>query len=200
MTSNAAAPSAAARSLAARSLAKEKRPWPTAPYYNENDSQFKVRGRYSENVINDLHAVVAARLRSVGQRYTTGRALLIDALAEAERPFTAAELVAAEPRLSQSTTYRNLSVLEQAAVVRTVTGTDEYTRFELDEDLTGRHHHHLVCLSCGTVEDFDAPRRVEQGLADAIARLSSGTGFRPEGHRLDVLGTCAACAGRRRAG
>jgi Fe2+ or Zn2+ uptake regulation protein len=148
-----------------------------------------------ESVINDLHAVVATRLRSVGQRYTTGRALLVTALAGALRPLTAAELVAAEPRLSQSTTYRNLSLLEQAAVVRTVTGTDEYTRFELDEDLTGRHHHHLVCLSCGTVEDFDPPRRVEQGLADAIARLSDGTGFQPEGHRLDVLGTCAACAG-----
>ena len=151
--------------------------------------------RYDEAVINDLHGAVAARLKGVGQRYTTGREVLIRALAEAPRPLTAAELVAAEPRLSQSTTYRNLALLEQAGVVRTVTGTDEYTRFELAEELTGRHHHHLVCLSCGTLEDFDAPRRVEQGLADAIARLSSGTGFRAEGHRLDVLGTCAACAG-----
>jgi Fe2+ or Zn2+ uptake regulation protein len=146
-------------------------------------------------VIKDLHALVAARLRGVGQRYTTGRSVLIDALADALRPLTAAELVAAEPRLSQSTTYRNLALLEQAGVVHTVTGTDEYTRFELAEEFTGRHHHHLICVSCGTVEDFDAPRRVEQGLADAIARLSSGTGFRAKGHRLDVLGTCAACAG-----
>ena len=151
--------------------------------------------RYDEAVINDLHDAVAARLKGVGQRYTTGREVLVGALAEAPRPLTAAELVAAEPRLSQSTTYRNLALLEQAGVVRTVTGTDEYTRFELAEELTGRHHHHLVCLSCGTVEDFDAPRRVEQGLADAIARLSSGTGFRAEAHRLDVLGTCASCAG-----
>jgi Fe2+ or Zn2+ uptake regulation protein len=146
-------------------------------------------------VIDDLHAVVATRLRSVGQRYTTGRRVLIDALARSVRPVTTAELVAAEPRLSQSTTYRNLAQLEQAGVVRTVMGTDDYSRFELAEELTGRHHHHLVCLSCGTVEDFDAPRRVEQGLADAIARLSSGTGFRAEAHRLDVLGTCASCAG-----
>jgi Fe2+ or Zn2+ uptake regulation protein len=150
---------------------------------------------YAEEVIDDLHAVVAARLRGVGQRYTTGRRVLIDALARSMRPVTTAELVAAEPRLSQSTTYRNLAQLEQVGVVRTVMGTDDYSRFELAEELTGRHHHHLVCLSCGTVEDFDAPRRVEQGLADAIARLSNGTGFRAEAHRLDVLGTCASCAG-----
>jgi Fur family transcriptional regulator, ferric uptake regulator len=149
---------------------------------------------YAGVVVDDLHAMVAARLRKVGQRYTTGRRMLIDVLAQSVRPVTTAELVAAEPRLSQSTTYRNLAQLEQAGVVRTVIGTDEYSRFELAEELTGRHHHHLVCLSCGTVEDFDAPRRVEQGLADAIARLSSGTGFRAEAHRLDVLGTCASCA------
>jgi Fe2+ or Zn2+ uptake regulation protein len=150
---------------------------------------------YAARVIDDLHGVVAARLRSVGQRYTTGRRVLVDALAQSARPVTTAELVAGEPRLSQSTTYRNLAQLEQAGVVRTVMGTDDYSRFELAEELTGRHHHHLVCLNCGTVEDFDAPSRVEQGLADAIARLSSGTGFRAHSHRLDVLGTCATCAG-----
>src|SRR5262249_54356693 len=102
---------------------------------------------YAGAVIDDLHAVVAARLRGVGQRYTTGRRVLIDTLARSERPVTTAELVAAEPRLSQSTTYRNLAQLEQAGVVRTVIGTDDYSRFELTEELTGRHHHHLVCLS-----------------------------------------------------
>jgi Fe2+ or Zn2+ uptake regulation protein len=146
-------------------------------------------------VVDDLHTAVAARLRAAGQRYTTGRRMLIDALVRSERPVTTAELVASEPRLPQSTTYRNLAHLEQAGVVRTVMGSDEYSRFELAEALTGHHHHHLVCVSCGTVEDFEAPRRVEQGLADAIARISTGTGFRAETHRLDVLGTCASCAG-----
>ena len=143
---------------------------------------------------DDLQSSVADRLRRVGQRHTSGRRILIDALARAGRPLTAAELVAAEERLPQSTTYRNLALLEQAGVVHRVMGSDEYARFELAEELTGHHHHHLVCVSCGTVEDFEAPRRVERGLADAISRLTSGTGFRPEAHRLDVLGTCAGCA------
>src|SRR5262249_33608772 len=136
-----------------------------------------------------------ARLRGIGQRYTTGRRVLIEALARSERPLTTAELVASEPRLSQSTTYRNLAQLEQAGGVRTVIGTDDCSRFEGAEELPGRAHHHRAGRGCGTGEDFDAPRRVEQGLADAIARLSSGTGFRAEAHRLDVLGTCASCAG-----
>jgi Fe2+ or Zn2+ uptake regulation protein len=103
-------------------------------------------------------------------------------------------MAAAGPRLPQSTTYRNLSVLEQAGVARRVLGNDEYSRFELSEELTGRHHHHLVCLSCGVVEDFEAPSPVEQSLAEAMSKLPISTGFRPETHRLDLIGTCATCA------
>jgi Fur family ferric uptake transcriptional regulator len=146
-------------------------------------------------VADDLHTLVATRLRRVDQRYTAGRRLIVDALAGAERPVTTAELTAATARLPQSTAYRNLAVLEQAGVVHRVQSSDEFSRFELAEELTGRHHHHLVCVSCGAVADFDPPRRVEQTLADAMATLTAGTGFRPEAHRLDVLGTCAACAG-----
>ena len=143
---------------------------------------------------NDLQTLVASRLRRVGQRYTIGRRLLIDALARATRPVTTAELIALETRLSQSTTYRNLAILEQAGVVHRVIGSDDFARFELAEEFTGHHHHHLVCVSCGAVEDFEAPRGVEQGLADAIGQFMSATGFRAEAHRLDLLGTCADCA------
>ena len=153
-------------------------------------------GGYAPDVADDdLHGRVATRLRGVGQRYTAGRRLLVDALAGAERPVTTAEVTAREARLPASTTYRNLAVLEQAGVVHRVIGSDEFARFELAEELTGRHHHHLVCVKCGSVEDFEAPRRVELGLADAIGTFASETGFRAEAHRLDLLGTCVRCAG-----
>lgn len=157
--------------------------------------QVRWLGLYPGNMAEDLHARVSARLRRVGQRYTSGRRKLIEALARSDRPVTTGELVSSESELPQSTTYRNLAVLEQAGVVHRVMGSDEYARFELTEELTGHHHHHLVCLRCGAVEDFEAPDRVEKGLADAIGRFTSETGFRAESHRLDLLGTCESCAG-----
>ena len=141
---------------------------------------------------DDLHLQVSNRLRRVGQRYTSGRRALVEAIAATERPVTTAELVATRPGLSQSTTYRNLAVLEQAGVVHRVLGSDEYARFELSEELAG-HHHHLVCVSCGGVEDFTPPPRFERSLADVIGRVTTGTGFRAETHRLDLLGTCGTC-------
>lgn len=143
----------------------------------------------------DVHSFIGGRLHDLGQRYTSGRRTLVDVLGRAGRPLTTAELVASRRGLSQSTTYRNLALLEQAGVVHKVIGGDEFTRYELAEELTGRHHHHLVCVRCGAVEDFEAPGKVERGLADAIGHLTEGTGFRTEAHRLDLLGTCANCAG-----
>lgn len=144
--------------------------------------------------VDDLHTAVAARLRRVAQRYTTGRRELVEAIVEADRPVTTAELVAARPALPQSTTYRNLAVLEQAGVVHRVLGTDDYARFELSEELVGEHHHHLVCVNCGSVEDFTPPPRLERSLASVVGRVTAGTGFRAEAHRLDLLGLCEACA------
>jgi Fur family ferric uptake transcriptional regulator len=144
-------------------------------------------------VVEDLHAQVNASLRRLGQRYTSGRRVLVTTLFRALRPLTTSELVAAEPGLLQSTTYKNLALLEQAGIVHRVIGSDEYARFELAEELTGHHHHHLVCVICGSIEDFEVPHRVEKALAEAVGDLTSGTGFRAESHRLDLLGTCAGC-------
>ena len=103
------------------------------------------------------------------------------------------KLVASSTALQQSTTYRNLAVLEQAGVVRRVQSSDEFARYELAEELTGNHHHHLVCISCGSVEDYTPPVGVERSLANAVGKMTGPSGFRPAAHRLDLLGTCASC-------
>jgi Fur family ferric uptake transcriptional regulator len=141
----------------------------------------------------ELHAKVTARLRRAGQRYTAGRRAVVDAIVAAERPLTAAELSGANPDLPQSTTYRNLAGLEQAGVLHRVAGSDQFTRYELSEDLGG-HHHHLICVDCGTVEDFTVPTRLERSLADVMGKVRAGSGFQAATHRLDLLGTCGDCS------
>jgi Fur family ferric uptake transcriptional regulator len=77
--------------------------------------------------------------------------------------------------------------------VHRLRSTDDHARFELSEELGG-HHHHLVCVACGTVADFTPSSRFEQSLEGVIHKAASSTDFRPVAHRLDVLGTCGACA------
>src|SRR5689334_12085830 len=96
---------------------------------------------------DQVHATVSSRLRAVGQRLTTNRRVLLDALTAAARPLTIPEILDEQPDLAQSSVYRNLVVLEDAGVVHRVVGTAEFARWELTEDLAG-HHHHLICASC----------------------------------------------------
>ena len=140
----------------------------------------------------ELHATVAERLGTVSQRYTPIRRAVVGVLASAGRPVSITEVLAAASGLAQSSVYRSLAVLEEAGVVHRMLGPDGLARHELAESLT-EHHHHLVCVSCGSVEDVPASLRLEQTVARAVAQAAAATGFRPQTHRLDLVGVCARC-------
>ena len=141
----------------------------------------------------DVHATVEARLRSVGQRYTPKRRSLIAVLERARQPLAMGDVLAGGTGLPQSSIYRNLAVLEHAGAVRRVVAEGEFARFELTEDLT-QHHHHLICSSCGKVEDVTIPGELESTMDRALDRLARRTGFAQVSHRLDLIGTCRTCA------
>lgn len=142
----------------------------------------------------DLHKQAADRLGSVGQRYTQGRRAIVDVLGSAERPLTVPEMltVGRPGAIPQSSAYRNLAVLVEAAVVRRLAGNDEFARYELAEDLAG-HHHHLLCDNCGLVTDVDAPEALEEAVADAARLAAAQGGFQVTSHRMDLVGRCADC-------
>ncbi len=141
----------------------------------------------------DVHGTADERLRRDGQRYTANRRVLIDALRAAERPVTVLELIDGTPGMAQSSAYRNLSVLEEAGVVRRLMTADDTARYELAEDLTG-HHHHLICDSCGSAIDIDVPADIEDQIAAFSSSIATSHGFRIEHHRLDLVGECPACS------
>ena len=129
-------------------------------------------------VPGDLHETVAHRLREADQRYTTNRRALVEVLSEADRPLTIPELLDRRRSLPQSSAYRNLSILEEVGAVRRVVTNDDFARYELAEDLT-EHHHHLICSSCGAVEDFTVSKQLEERLTSAMAGIARRTGFHP---------------------
>ena len=77
-------------------------------------------------------------------------------------------------------------------MVRRVPGADEFARYELDEDLTG-HHHHLVCTNCGKVADYTMSDQLERAVIKAVAAITEETGFVPSAHQLDLFGLCSDC-------
>ncbi len=106
---------------------------------------------------------------------------------------TLPEMLEADAALAQSSAYRNLVVLEEAQVLHRLVTTGQFACWELAEDLTGHHHHHLICRSCGVVEDFTASPDLERLLGKAVGQAGKTAGFVAEDHRLDLLGTCHDC-------
>lgn len=146
----------------------------------------------AQEIADDMHGVVERRLRLIDQRYTSGRRAIVDLLVSAGHPVSIGDIAERLPGLPRSSAYRHLTDLHAAGLVRRVTASDEFTRFELAEDLT-EHHHHLLCMNCGKVIDVTLPATFEQQAAEAIGRLADAEGFQAHSHRLDVLGLCAAC-------
>jgi hypothetical protein len=131
-------------------------------------------------------------MKQSGQRYTTKRKEIVDAIAQFSQPVGIADLLNSVEDLPQSSLYRNLTVLQDAGVVTRVMSSQDGGLYELAEHLTW-HHHHLVCSACGAVRDVVVPDALERDLDVALAKLAKREGFALDHHRLDLVGRCASC-------
>ncbi len=141
---------------------------------------------------NEVHGTVRDRLRRSRQRYTSGRQALVDLLLAVGRPVTITDLLESGAHQSQSSLYRNLAILEQCGVVRRLPSIDDLARYELDEELTG-HHHHLVCTDCGRIDDVTFSDDLEASLSVAAERMGRDHGYRLDAHHLELMGVCGDC-------
>ncbi len=91
-----------------------------------------------------------------------------------------------------ATVYRTLQTMAESGevdVLRTDDGEALYRRCE-----SVKHHHHLVCRTCGTTVEISG-EGVERWAEDMATRH----GFTDIEHTIDLFGQCADCA-RQRAG
>ena len=128
-------------------------------------------------VNTELDRAVDQRLAEHDLRYTSGRRQIVSSLRAAGGPVTLPELLAMASDLAQSSAYRNLSLLEEAGVVRRLVHGGDHAHYELAEELT-EHHHHMICEHCGQVFDFTLPSPVERTLDATFAEIAEAEGFR----------------------
>ena len=119
---------------------------------------------------------------------TRQRRAVLDAIAGQEGSFTVVELYGrarrSEPALGLATVYRTVDLLRRSGSLRPVPGDGRPAYMRCHPG----HHHHLVCLSCGAVEE------TELCAAPSPDELHRRHGFRADSHEIDIYGTCARCA------
>lgn len=130
------------------------------------------------------------RLRDVGLRATTPRRVIVETLLAQRDHVTADDLTAAVqaryPEVHRATIYRTLEALEALGVLSRLATGQGPTQWHLSE----RSHQHLVCDSCGAVEEVS-----NQAFARLATALAKDHGFRADIRHLAIGGRCQKCAG-----
>jgi Fur family ferric uptake transcriptional regulator len=128
-----------------------------------------------------------------GQRNTSQRKLLLDLLRHSEGHLDAEELYRIakerEPRISLSTVYRNLNLFKDLGLVEERHLAEEHHHYEVKHK---KEHHHVVCLGCGKVVEFEYP------VTNLIrAEIERKTGFEIDSGEVCLKGYCEQCRQRR---
>ena len=137
----------------------------------------------------------AEELKSSGLKATLPRIKILEVFQRtALRHMTAEDvfkaLLAEGAEVGLATVYRVLMQFEQAGLLKRSHFESGKSVFELNE---GQHHDHLVCLTCGRVEEFyDAEIETRQ------REVAQARGFALQDHTLALYATCtkADCAYR----
>jgi Fe2+ or Zn2+ uptake regulation protein len=128
-------------------------------------------------------------LHSRGQRATPQRNVILRELRRRSHHATADEIRRAVrhelPGTSAPTVYATLELLVELGLARRI---DTGVGAALYDGRTTPHQH-LVCRSCGRVDDLD----VELD-AGPMLQAAGASGFSPEGAELVISGLCAGCA------
>lgn len=128
-------------------------------------------------------ALVAAGLRPTRQRLAVLRALAARAGLVTAQDLHA-ELRAERNAPGLATVYRTLAALAEAGEVDTFRRDGELA-FRLCRD---GHHHHLVCDSCGSVQEIDGAE-----VEAWVMRVARRRSFEVRSHTADIYGRCNAC-------
>ncbi len=94
------------------------------------------------------------------------------------------EVKARVPEISRTTVYRTLEALVDMGVIGRAHYLGPASRF----DANTNHHHHLVCIRCNSVTDFEDSRLDDLPLPD-----HSQTGFQVLGYSVHFKGICTEC-------
>ncbi|MBH9551729.1 ferric iron uptake transcriptional regulator [Inhella gelatinilytica] len=126
-------------------------------------------------------------IKNSGLKATLPRIKVLEVFQRSSRRHLSAEdvykiLLAEDADIGLATVYRVLTQFEQAGLLHRNHFESGKAVFELNE---GHHHDHLVCLTCGKVEEF-FDEAIEQ-RQQAIARER---GFALQEHSLSLYADC----------
>lgn len=126
--------------------------------------------------------------RERGERCTTQRIVILEAVLDLDKHPNADQVYDAVaprlPNIARTTVYRALEHLARMGVITKACHPGRVARFDPRTEL----HHHLVCLHCNEIIDFE-----DTALNGLEIPDTSSAGFEVSDYRVQLRGICRSC-------
>jgi Fur family ferric uptake transcriptional regulator len=93
-------------------------------------------------------------------------------------------------KISVSTVYRALHVMVKLGLLQELELAEERKYYELKSPIWEQHHH-LVCIQCGDVQEFE-----DDAITEVTVQETQNRGFALLDGQFTVYGLCPRCQGR----
>lgn len=129
-------------------------------------------------------------LKKAGLKATVPRLKILEILEANKDQHMRAEdvykaLLDSNEDIGLATVYRVLTQFEAAGLVARHHFEGGHSVFELDQ---GEHHDHMLCISCGRVDEF-----VDDTIEERQKAIAKKAGYKITNHSLHIYGLCPEC-------
>ena len=135
---------------------------------------------------------ILENLEERGIRITKTRKSIVEFFFQTAKPLSALELQnflhSNLQMVNKTTVYRELEFLLKQNIIRSVFIDETQKKYEL----SGDHHHHIVCRNCGDIEDIEIDN-IENIFEQVEKKLLKNKKFKNIVHSLEFFGVCAQC-------
>ena len=126
-----------------------------------------------------------ATLEDQGYRITVPRRRLLSLLSSKQEGFSVEELCGEVSGVGRATVYRTVKLLLDSGAICKLILPDGAPKYSLGR---AHHHHHTVCVRCGSVGEFR--HATVERLLRAMGNEVPGEIV---GHRMELYVTCPEC-------
>ena len=127
-------------------------------------------------------------LQDASLKTTPARLAVLSFLSENANPLTADgifdHLKIEHGQVDRATIYRILEVFLQKGIIKRLKLDEQRSHYEL----VGEDHHHLICESCGKIEDIS-----DCNISELENEIVLKKKFLVKRHSLEFFGICTSC-------
>lgn len=130
-------------------------------------------------------------LKNNGLKFTIQREVILETLYNSTEHLTPEALHQLiqqnHPQLNTgiATVYRTLSLLEDSALVTSLSFGAQGKKYELGAK---DHHDHMICTKCGAIIEF-----IDESIEERQADIAKKHGFQMIDHSMQIYGICKNC-------